>query len=164
MNSSHQATYFEYIGLLSFLSCLIRNSLQKEDALYFYVDASKGFTLWMPVFKVLGFDIDENKIETLSKGESYLEHISSQSIFDCIESGHLEATSDFKRISEVDGIILCVPTPLNRHLEPDLSYVESTLNQIVPFLKKGQLISLESTTYPGTTTEIVQPIIESRVG
>ena len=117
--------------------------------------------------QVIGFDIDENKIEKLSKGESYLEHISSQSISDCIESGHLEATSDFKRISEVDGIILCVPTPLNSHLEPDLSYVESTLNQIVPNLRKGQIISLESTTYPGTTTEIVQPIVESgglRVG
>ena len=111
--------------------------------------------------KVVGFDIDENKIEALSNGESYLEHIPSQSISECTESGHLEATSDFKRISEVDGIILCVPTPLNSHLEPDLSYVESTLNQLVPYLKKGQLISLESTTYPGTTTEIVQPIIES---
>ena len=111
--------------------------------------------------KVVGFDIDENKIATLLKGESYLEHIPFQSISDCVESGYFNPTTDFKRIAEVDGIILCVPTPLNSHLEPDLSYVESTLNQIVPFLKKGQLISLESTTYPGTTTEIVQPIIES---
>ena len=132
---------------------------------YVGVPLSLGFAC--KEIKVIGFDIDQNKIETLSKGETYLEHISSQSISDCIQSGYLDPTSDFKRITEVDGIILCVPTPLNSHLEPDLSYVESTLEQILPYLKKGQIISLESTTYPGTTTEVVQPIIESgglRVG
>lgn len=110
---------------------------------------------------VTGFDIDEKKIELLSNGESYLEHIPSKDIAECVKSGHLEATASFDRIGDVDGIILCVPTPLDNHLEPDLSFVESTLKQIVPYLRKGQIISLESTTYPGTTTEVVQPIIES---
>ncbi len=112
--------------------------------------------------KVTGFDIDEKKIELLSNGKSYLEHIASEDIAECVKSGHLEPTSCFEQISNVDGIILCVPTPLDNHLEPDLSFVESTLKQIVPYLKEGQILSLESTTYPGTTTEVVQPIIESR--
>ena len=112
--------------------------------------------------KVTGFDIDEKKIELLSNGKSYLEHIASEDIAECVKSGHLEPTSCFEHISNVDGIILCVPTPLDNHLEPDLSFVESTLKQIVPYLKEGQILSLESTTYPGTTTEVVQPIIESR--
>ena len=111
--------------------------------------------------KVTGFDIDEKKIELLSNGKSYLEHIASEDIAECVKSGHLEPTSSFEQISNVDGIILCVPTPLDNHLEPDLSFVESTLKQIVPYLKEGQILSLESTTYPGTTTEVVQPIIES---
>ena len=111
--------------------------------------------------RVIGFDIDEGKITSLSEGKSYLEHIPSENIAKHVTDGSLQSTSDFKKISEVDAIILCVPTPLNAHLEPDLSYVESTLKQIVPYLKNGQIISLESTTYPGTTTEIVQPIIES---
>ena len=97
---------------------------------------------------VTGFDIDEKKIKLLSNGESYLEHIPSKDIAECVKSGHLEATASFDRIGDVDGIILCVPTPLDNHLEPDLSFVESTLKQIVPYLRKGQIISLESTTYP----------------
>ena len=111
--------------------------------------------------RVIGFDIDEGKITSLSEGKSYLEHIPSENIAKHVTEGSFQSTSDFKKISGVDAIILCVPTPLNAHLEPDLSYVESTLKQIVPYLKNGQIISLESTTYPGTTTEIVQPIIES---
>ncbi len=117
--------------------------------------ASKGI-------RVIGFDIDEGKISSLSEGKSYLEHIPSDHISKHVRDGSLQPTSDFKRISEVDAVILCVPTPLDAHLEPDLSYVEATLTQIVPYLKNGQIISLESTTYPGTTTEIVQPIIESK--
>jgi len=111
--------------------------------------------------RVIGFDIDEKKITSLSEGKSYLEHIPSDHIANHVTDGSLQPTSDFKRISEVDAIILCVPTPLDSHLEPDLSYVEDTLKQILPHLRDGQIISLESTTYPGTTTEIVQPIIES---
>ncbi len=122
--------------------------------------ASKGI-------RVIGFDIDEGKITSLSAGKSYLEHIPSDDIAKHVTEGFLQPTGDFNKISEVDAVILCVPTPLDAHLEPDLSYVEATLTQIVPYLKNGQIISLESTTYPGTTTEIVQPIIESnglRVG
>ena len=111
--------------------------------------------------RVIGFDIDEKKISSLSEGKSYLEHISSDHLANHVTDGILQPTSDFRRISEVDAIILCVPTPLDSHLEPDLTYVEATLKQILPHLKNGQIISLESTTYPGTTTEIVQPIIES---
>jgi len=111
--------------------------------------------------RVIGFDIDEGKITLLSEGKSYLEHIPSDHIAKYIADGSLQPTGDFEKISEVDAVILCVPTPLDAHLEPDLSYVEATLTQIVPYLKNGQIISLESTTYPGTTTEIVQPIIES---
>ena len=111
--------------------------------------------------QVIGFDIDEAKINSLSKGKSYLQHIPSDDIAKCVTDNSFQPTSDFKKISEVDAIVLCVPTPLNSHLDPDLSYVEATLKQILPHLKNGQIISLESTTYPGTTTEIVKPIIES---
>lgn len=110
---------------------------------------------------VTGFDIDHSKIELINSGESYLEHISSSEISKSVSEGYFTATTNLGKISEVDCIILCVPTPLDRHLEPDLSYVESTLKSIVPYLREGQVVSLESTTYPGTTTEIVQPIIES---
>ncbi len=111
--------------------------------------------------QVIGFDIDDAKINSLSEGKSYLQHIPSDDITKCVTDNSFQPTSDFKKISEVDAIVLCVPTPLNSHLEPDLSYVEATLKQILPHLKNGQIISLESTTYPGTTTEIVKPIIES---
>ena len=111
--------------------------------------------------KVIGFDVDQNKIELISKGESYIKHIPSSSVSKTVSDGCFVATSNFGKISEVDCIILCVPTPLNSYLEPDLSYVESTLKSIAPYLRKGQVVSLESTTYPGTTTEVVQPILES---
>ena len=111
--------------------------------------------------KVIGFDVDQNKIELIAKGESYIKHIPSSSISKTVSNGCFVATSNFGKISEVDCIILCVPTPLNSYLEPDLSYVESTLKSIAPYLRKGQVVSLESTTYPGTTTEVVQPILES---
>ena len=111
--------------------------------------------------KVIGFDVDQNKIKLISNGESYIKHIPSGSIAKSVSEGNFVATSNFGKISEVDCIILCVPTPLNGYLEPDLSYVESTLKSIAPYLRKEQVVSLESTTYPGTTTEVVQPIIES---
>ena len=112
-------------------------------------------------YKVLGFDIDEFKVTRLNKGESYIEHIASDKIKNAANQG-FEATLDFKRIPEVDAIILCVPTPLNKYREPDLSFVLNTVDTIVPFLRKGQVMSLESTTYPGTTEEELLPRIESR--
>lgn len=112
-------------------------------------------------YKVLGFDIDEFKVSRLMKGESYIEHIRSEKIKNAISNG-FEATLDFKRIPEVDAIILCVPTPLNKYREPDLSFVLDTVDSIVPYLRKGQVVSLESTTYPGTTEEELLPRVESK--
>jgi UDP-N-acetyl-D-glucosamine dehydrogenase len=111
-------------------------------------------------YKVLGFDIDEFKVSRLMKGESYIEHIRSDKIKHAVSQG-FEATLDFKRIPEVDAIILCVPTPLNKYREPDLSFVLDTVDSIVPYLRKGQVVSLESTTYPGTTEEELLPRVES---
>jgi UDP-N-acetyl-D-glucosamine dehydrogenase len=112
-------------------------------------------------YKVIGFDIDELKVSRLNKGESYIEHIRSDKIKHAVAQG-FEATLDFSRIPEVDAIILCVPTPLNKYREPDLSYVLDTVDNIVPYLRKDQVVSLESTTYPGTTEEELMPRIEAR--
>lgn len=112
-------------------------------------------------FKVLGFDIDQRKIAKIQESESYIEHISAADVQKAVKSG-FRATTEFSRIPEVDAIILCVPTPLNKYREPDLSFVLDTTDSIVPYLRKGQMVSLESTTYPGTTDEELKPRIESR--
>ncbi len=112
-------------------------------------------------YRVIGFDIDQNKIDKLLVDkESYINHISSDRIRYIVDNKKIDITLDFLRISEVDAIILCLPTPLNKYREPDLSYIKSTMSSIKPFLRKGQLLSLESTTYPGTTEEELKPIIE----
>ena len=111
-------------------------------------------------YRVLGFDIDDEKIHRLEKGLSYIEHISSHWIAEVIESGAFVPTSDFTRLGEADCLSICVPTPLNKNREPDLQYVESTTRAIAEFLRPGQLVVLESTTYPGTTVELMQPILE----
>jgi len=111
-------------------------------------------------YKVLGFDIDNFKVKALNKGESYIKQISSDLIKQSIDKG-FEATNDFSRASEVDALILCVPTPLNKHREPDISFIISSINKVTPYIKKGQVVSLESTTYPGTTEEELLPRIES---
>lgn len=110
-------------------------------------------------FKVIGFDIDQFKVNKINDGQSYIEHIPSANVFTAKKNG-FEATADFKRIKEVDAIILCVPTPLNKYREPDLSFVLNTTDTIVPHLRAGQVVSLESTTYPGTTEEELLPRIE----
>ncbi len=112
-------------------------------------------------YTVLGFDIDQSKITKISNSESYIEHITADRIATAV-SQKLSATADFNRIGEVDAIILAVPTPLNKHREPDLSYVLNTVEAILPHLRKGQVVSLESTTYPGTTDEELKPRIEAR--
>ncbi|MDC7707401.1 nucleotide sugar dehydrogenase [Vogesella indigofera] len=112
-------------------------------------------------YKVLGFDIDKNKVDSLQQGKSYIEHISADSIQLARERG-FEATTDFSRAPEADALILCVPTPLNKYREPDLSFVLNTIDSLVPYLREGHLVSLESTTYPGTTDEELLPRIESR--
>jgi len=111
-------------------------------------------------YKVTGFDIDNQKTDKLNQGQSYIEHISSRRIIEALEN-NFEATTDFSKIIGMDAIILCLPTPLNKYREPDLSFVNGSLEIILPFLKKGQIISLESTTYPGTTEEELKPKIES---
>ncbi len=107
-------------------------------------------------FNVIGFDIDGNKVNQLKVGKSYIKHIDSQMIKDSLQRG-LVATTSFEQIVECDAIILCVPTPLNKYREPDLNFVITTVESILPHLRQGQLLSLESTTYPGTTNEELFP-------
>jgi UDP-N-acetyl-D-glucosamine dehydrogenase len=112
-------------------------------------------------FKVLGFDIDAAKVDALNAGRSYIEHIAASQIAAARKAG-FEATADFARAAEADALILCVPTPLNKYREPDISFIIDTTESLLPHLRKGQVVSLESTTYPGTTDEELQPRIESR--
>lgn len=111
-------------------------------------------------FKVLGFDIDDTKVNMINAGQSYIKHIDSDFITHYREKGYLEATTDFKRLKEADHILICVPTPLGKHNEPDLSYVLNTTRTISHNLRPGHHIVLESTTYPGTTEEELLPILE----
>jgi UDP-N-acetyl-D-glucosamine dehydrogenase len=112
--------------------------------------------------KVIGFDIDATKPAKLLAGQSYIKHIPSTEVAAAVATGRLDATTDFRRVAETDAVILCVPTPLDHHLEPDLSYVRDTLDSVCPHVQPGHVISLESTTYPGTTEEEVVPRLTSR--
>ena len=111
-------------------------------------------------FRVVGFDIDSSKVEKLNAGQSYIYRIEPEHIQAAQEHG-FRATSDFSEITNVDAVLICVPTPLSEHRTPDMSYIVSTMEKIAPYLRTGQLVVLESTTYPGTTAEIVVPAIES---
>ena len=108
---------------------------------------------------VLGFDIDMERVTTLNAGETPIKHIAASEIA-AMRAGGFEATSDFARIDEVDAIIICVPTPLSRHREPDLSFIVDTMKTVTPYLRAGQVLSLESTTWPGTTEEVLRPFVE----
>jgi len=110
-------------------------------------------------FQVLGFDIDAEKVDRIQKGESYLRSVSTADLAARVDSGGLSATSDFARLNEPDAILICVPTPLSMQMKPDLGYVEDTARRILTSLRVGQLVVLESTSYPGTTAEIVHPIL-----
>ena len=112
-------------------------------------------------FRVTGFDVDVRKVESLNRGESYIVRIPGTEIQLARESG-FTATTDYAQIAEMDVVIICVPTPLNEYHEPDLSYVTGTVSSIAPHVHDGQLIILESTTYPGTTEEVVVPLLEKR--
>lgn len=112
-------------------------------------------------FQVIGIDIDQDWVDLLNSGKSKIEHIPHEAIAKACASG-FEATTDFARASECDALLLCVPTPLNKYREPDLSYVLSTVNSLQPHLRENQVMSLESTTYPGTTEEELLPRIEER--
>lgn len=111
-------------------------------------------------YKVLGFDIDQAKVDQLNAGHSSIEHISDEAVGKAVAVG-MECTTDFNRVAEADSIILCVPTPLNAYREPDLSFVTDTCDAITPHLRAGHVISLESTTYPGTTEEEIIPRVTS---
>ena len=113
-------------------------------------------------FKVVGFDVDQDKVEKLNNGISYIKHIANDKIKDAVDRSMFEATTDFSLAEFVDVFLVCVPTPLNKYREPDLTYVISTIDSLVPHLQKGQTLCLESTTYPGTTEEELKPRIESR--
>jgi UDP-N-acetyl-D-glucosamine dehydrogenase len=111
-------------------------------------------------FATLGFDIDRTKVEALNAGRSYIRYIADQDIAALRAGGRFEATTDFGRAAELDVILICVPTPLSRHREPDLSFVERTAQSLAPHLRAGQLVILESTSYPGTTGEVLRPLLE----
>jgi len=111
-------------------------------------------------FRSIGFDIDAAKVESLQSGKSYIKHIVSERIQKALATTLFEATTDFSRLKECDAILIAVPTPLNKNREPEMEYIVKTCEAIYPHLQKGQLVVLESTTYPGTTVEIVVPILE----
>ncbi|ABQ25868.1 nucleotide sugar dehydrogenase [Geotalea uraniireducens] len=113
-------------------------------------------------YRVLGFDIDQSKIDKLQQGQSYIRHIPAKPIAAAVTNGLFDGTTDFSRTAEADALFICVPTPLNRYREPDLTFVLNSTDAIVPHLRPGQLVSLESTTYPGTTNEELLPRLESR--
>ncbi|MBM3967838.1 MAG: nucleotide sugar dehydrogenase [Planctomycetes bacterium] len=113
---------------------------------------------------VLGLDIDPEKVESLHRGESYIHHIPADTIASHVRSGRFQASTEFSRVSECEAVIICVPTPLNKNREPDISYILSTGHSIAPYLKPGTLVVLESTTYPGTTDEDLRNVLESGSG
>jgi len=127
-----------------------------------YVGMPLSLTFVQNNFKTIGFDIDRNKITTLMSGDTYLSHISAEEISQAITDGMFSPTDDFSRISEVGVIFICVPTPLNKNQKPDLQFIISTGKLIKPHIQKNQLIILESTTYPGTTREVLKPILETK--
>ena len=120
-----------------------------------YVGLPLALTFSEAGFSAVGFDVDEAKVEALRSGKSYIGHIAADRIAVATASGRFESTNDFERLAEPDAILICVPTPLGEKREPDLQYVEATANEIAQRLRPGQLVVLESTTYPGTTEEIV---------
>ena len=109
--------------------------------------------------KVIGFDVDAGKVQTLNSGHSYLGHIDTESVRIAVQQASLEATQDFDRLSDPDALVIAVPTPLTRQREPDTHFIVDSVEQIQRRLRPGQLVVLESTTYPGTTEELVLPIL-----
>ena len=114
--------------------------------------------------KVLGLDVDQAKVDSLNKGKSYIKHIKDSTLQEQLDAKRLEATTDFSRVRGLDAVLICVPTPLNQEHEPDLSYVLNTAKTIASYLPKGIMVSLESTTYPGTTEDELRPILEGGSG
>jgi len=113
---------------------------------------------------ILGLDIDKAKVDALNQGRSYIKHISAEAVADMVKAGRFSASTDFNRVKEVGAVIICVPTPLNKNREPDISFIIKTGEAIAPHLKKGTLVVLESTTYPGTTDEDLRGVLEAGSG
>lgn len=129
-----------------------------------YVGLPLLWTFHEEGFPVTGFDIDSKKIESLREGRPYIKHLGYEMMGRLAQSEKCAATTDFRQLSQMDAIIMCVPTPLNPYREPDMQFVEDTTQTIAKHLQKGQLIVLESTTYPGTTDELMVPILEKASG
>jgi len=125
-----------------------------------YVGLPLVHVFWQAGLQAMGFDVDPAKIEKLERGETYIKHFPAENVRAMKASGRFTATSDFRRLKEVDAVLICVPTPLNAEREPDLSFVVNTTEMIAKNLHPEMLVVLESTTYPGTTTEVVAPILE----
>ena len=125
-----------------------------------YVGLPLALAMARAGFRVIGFDVDPDKIAAIGAGRSYFRHIGSDAVAALVADGRFSATAEYDRLAEPDAILACVPTPLGRHREPDLSFVVRTAEAIAERLRPGQLVILESTTYPGTTTEIMRPILE----
>jgi UDP-N-acetyl-D-glucosamine dehydrogenase len=143
---------------------LLRRIEQKKARLgiigmgYVGLPLSRGFL--GKGFQVVGFDVDGEKISALNQGRSYIKHISGDTIADFVRQGSFQPTNDYSRIGECDVLIICVPTPLGTHFEPNLDFVISSTREIAAHLRRGQLVVLESTTYPGTTEEVLLPILQ----
>lgn len=129
-----------------------------------YVGLPLSLTFAQEDVAILGFDIDAHKTQMILKGESYMQHLESEKIQGFLDKKLLDATTDFRRVCECEAIVICVPTPLTKHLEPDLRFIQETCQAIAPYIQPHTLIALESTTWPGTTEEIVQPILEEKAG
>src|SRR6516162_2583793 len=125
-----------------------------------YVGLPLSFQFARSGVTVLGVDIDTSKVDALNAGRSYIKHIPSEAVAEATRSGSFSATSDFSRVAEVSAVIICVPTPLNKNREPDISYILDTGKSIARYLKKATLVVLESTTYPGTTDEDLRAVLE----
>lgn len=127
-----------------------------------YVGLPLSLTYAEVGYRVLGLDIDQAKADAINRGQSYIDHIDGERVAQARRQQKLEASTDFSRAAEADALILCVPTPLNQYREPDLSFIRATMAGLLPHLCAGQVLSLESTTYPGTTEEELRPLIEQR--
>ena len=127
-----------------------------------YVGLPLSLTFAEKGYRVLGLDIDTCKIEAIHQGKSYIKHIACARVDAAYQLQKLDATTDFSKAAEADALILCVPTPLNQYREPDLSFIHSTMDSLLPYLRPGQILSLESTTYPGTTDEVLRPMVENQ--
>jgi UDP-N-acetyl-D-glucosamine dehydrogenase len=129
-----------------------------------YVGLPLGLQFARQGSRVLGLDIDAKKVDAILKGESYIHHIESAAIQEQVSAGRLSASTDFSRVADSNAVVICVPTPLNKNREPDISYILKTAEAIGPFLKSGMLVVLESTTYPGTTDEDLRSVLEKTSG